>query len=916
MQFNIRAKIRVLCCIFLLIFIPSTLFLLVTLTQVITAFKEVVHISEQTIAESQGLAKLILDMETGERGFVITGEEEFLEPYNKANEEFDKSLAVLRAGLADQEKYLELLEKLEHLRYKWMGVAGNPEIEARRLVKEAEVSLKTIDEMISKEKGKKILDKARITMEAMSNDFRKTGRKDELILITQISKDVVDAETGERGFLLAGKEGFLKPYYAGQIAFSKHVKELEMMLASDKINLKRLYHVKGMFHDWLVKAARPEIDVRVKYEHNPRTMDDVISLLKAGTGKKIIDELRKVIDEFNDGLSKDIKQELSQAEKKATIVNFFTLGVSGASILLSIFIAFILGRSIINPIKALADGTKKIGGGNLNHKIEVNTNDEFGTLSDSFNKMTEDLRESKNELIVAKDYTDNIIKSMVDSLIIVDPDSKISMVNKATCDLLGYNSEELIGKNQSILFPKEEGDAAWQKLFYRNGFQELIEREFIKGVESFYLTKTGNRVAILFSGSVMRERDDSIRGIIYLASDISELKQAEEAFRKSEEKLARSIKMESMGLLAGGVAHDLNNVLSGIVSYPELILLDLPQDSLIREPIRTIQESGERAAAIVRDLLTVARGVAITTKPLNLNDLIRCYLNSPEFKKIERIHPAITIKAKLNTNLFNVRGSSVHLNKVLMNLVSNALEAIEGSGNVVISTNNRYADRPIRGYDHVNIGEYAVLAVSDDGSGISSEHLERIFEPFYTKKVMGRSGTGLGLAVVWNAMQDHKGYIDLTSNEDGTTFELYLPITRDEVSEKDLLKPLDTLKGNAETILVVDDEENQRIISCKILNRLGYNSKTVSSGEAALEYLKTHSVDLILLDMIMDPGINGRETYERIIKIHPHQKAIIVSGFAETDEVKETQKLGAGKYIKKPVTLETMGLAVKEELEK
>jgi CheY-like chemotaxis protein len=251
-----------------------------------------------------------------------------------------------------------------------------------------------------------------------------------------------------------------------------------------------------------------------------------------------------------------------------------------------------------------------------------------------------------------------------------------------------------------------------------------------------------------------------------------------------------------------------------------------------------------------------------------------------------------------------------------MNLVSNASEAVEGGGHVTISTVNRHIAKPLRGYDDVNIGEYVVLAVSDDGSGISSDDLERIFEPFYSKKVMGRSGTGLGLAVVWNTLQDHKGYIDVTSDENGTTFELYFPITKDEISDKDLSIPVKDYKGNGETILVVDDVESQREISCKMLDTLGYKTEAVCSGEEAVEYLKENTVDLLLLDMIMDPGINGCETYERIIEIHPNQKAIIISGFAETDEVKQAQKLGAGKYIKKPFALEKIGFAIKEELGK
>jgi PAS domain S-box-containing protein len=398
--------------------------------------------------------------------------------------------------------------------------------------------------------------------------------------------------------------------------------------------------------------------------------------------------------------------------------------------------------------------------------------------------------------------------------------------------------------------------------------------------------------------------------------DITDSMQAAEALRENEEKLARSKKMESLGLLAGGVAHDLNNVLAGIVSYPELLLLELPEDSQFRNAIETIKKSGDRAVAVVQDLLTVARGVATTKEPLNLNDLIGDYLHSPEFNKLKQFHPTVTVKTNLDANLLNISGSHVNIRKVVTNLVSNASEAIKDSGNVTISTVNRYVDTPLREYDDINIGEYAVLAVSDDGSGISSDDLERIFEPFYTKKIMGRSGTGLGLAVVWNVVQDHKGFIDVTSNQNGTTFELLFPITREEISSKDLSLPIKDLKGDGEKILVIDDVESQRDISCKMLETFGYKSKAVSSGEEAVEYLKENTADLILLDMIMDPGINGRETYERIIKIHPNQKAIIVSGFVETDEVKATQKLGAGKFIKKPLTLEKLGIAIKEEFGK
>jgi two-component system cell cycle sensor histidine kinase/response regulator CckA len=375
--------------------------------------------------------------------------------------------------------------------------------------------------------------------------------------------------------------------------------------------------------------------------------------------------------------------------------------------------------------------------------------------------------------------------------------------------------------------------------------------------------------------------------------------------------------MEAIGTLAGGVAHDLNNILSGLVSYPELLLLEVPQDSRLRRPILTIQNSGEKAAAIVQDLLTLARRGVAATEVVNLNHVISNYLNSPEYEKLIQYHPKVRLKSSLEKNLLPVLGSPVHLSKTIMNLVSNAAEAMVDGGTIHISTENCYIDRPIKGYDHVEEGDYVTLAVSDDGVGIPQKDMEKIFEPFYTKKVMGRSGTGLGMAVVWGTVKDHKGYIDVQSSEGkGTTFTLFFPITRKKLDSDTSQLSIEEYRGNGESVLVVDDVEEQREIAYELLSKLGYLAKSVSSGKEAIEYMKSNSADLLVLDMIMDPGIDGLETYRRILKLRPHQKAVIVSGFSETKRVKDAQKLGAGAYVKKPYTLNKLGMAVKAELSK
>ena len=339
--------------------------------------------------------------------------------------------------------------------------------------------------------------------------------------------------------------------------------------------------------------------------------------------------------------------------------------------------------------------------------------------------------------------------------------------------------------------------------------------------------------------------------------------------------------------------------------------------SPLRQPILTIQASGQKAAAIVQDLLTLARRGVSIREAMNLNQLIEEYLNSPENQKILEYHSEVTVETNLQADLFNIMGSPVHLSKTIMNLVSNAAEAMPNGGKISISTENRYIDNSLKGFDTVDEGDYSTLTVTDIGIGISAEDIERIFEPFYTKKSMGRSGTGLGMAVVWGTVKDHKGYIDVQSElGEGSTFTLFFPVTRTKLPlEKQSISP-EKFKGNGESILIVDDIEEQREIASGMLRKLGYNVNSVPSGEEALAYMQEKGADLLVLDMIMNPGMDGLETYQKILKFNPEQKAVIASGFSESKHVKKAQRIGAGTYVKKPYSFEKIGLAVKGELSK
>jgi PAS domain S-box-containing protein len=505
-----------------------------------------------------------------------------------------------------------------------------------------------------------------------------------------------------------------------------------------------------------------------------------------------------------------------------------------------------------------------------------------------------------------------IIENMEEGYIEVDLNGRLTFFNEAALNFLGYSREETMGMH----YKKYVDEENVQKIFeaYSGVYKTGVPLPFF---EWEIIRKDGSRRTVEGSASLIADAGGQPVGFRGLFRDTTDRKRLQDEREHLQERLYRAEKMEALGTLAGGVAHDLNNVLGAVVGYSELLLMEIPEGNPGRRRISTILNSSLKASAIIQDLLTLARrGVAIS-EVVNLNEVIADYLETPEFEKLKAHHPHVSIKVDLEKELLNIKGSPVHLGKTIMNLVSNASEAISDEGEVMIRTENHYIRNPVHGYDDVQGGDYVVLTVSDNGRGISASDIKKIFEPFYTKKVMGRSGTGLGLAVVWGTVKDHDGYIDVQSEDGkGSTFTIYLPATREELSGDEQKTSPEHYMGRGETVLVVDDVKEQREVATSILTRLGYRVEAVSGGEEATGYLKTSKADLIVLDMIMDPGIDGLETYQRVLAINPKQKAIIVSGFSETDRVHTAQSLGAGAYIRKPYVMESLGLAVRNELDR
>ncbi|HPC02509.1 MAG TPA: PAS domain S-box protein [Syntrophales bacterium] len=491
-----------------------------------------------------------------------------------------------------------------------------------------------------------------------------------------------------------------------------------------------------------------------------------------------------------------------------------------------------------------------------------------------------------------------------DGAFMKDEDFRYILANRAFLEKFGLGEErEILGKRDDEVLPPDIARLAGRS------DRRALEAGSLVVVEEHVrnqILETRKFPVVLRNGKT---------GIGALIRDITEIRRSEEEKKRLEVALERAGKLEALGMLTGSVAHDLNNVLGGIVSLPELLMMKLEDGNPMKKQLDIIRRSGEKAARIVQDMLTLTRRSLANATVVSLNDIVTMHFETPEHDKLQFYHPDVRFEMRLDEQLPNIVGSPLHLSKTVMNLLSNAAEAMPQGGMVTIATEYRYIDQPIRGYDDIREGDYVVVTVTDTGVGIPREDIERIFEPFYTKKVMGRSGTGLGMTVVWGTVKDHKGYIDVRSEVDkGTTFSLYFPATRKKVKKEKDRVPMERYMGNGQTLLVVDDVPDQLELASSMLSRVGYRVVTASSGENALEYLKDHFVDLVVLDMIMEPGIDGLETYKRILELHPGQKAIITSGYVEKTRIQEAQKLGVGTFIKKPYVLEEIGMAIRNEL--
>lgn len=488
--------------------------------------------------------------------------------------------------------------------------------------------------------------------------------------------------------------------------------------------------------------------------------------------------------------------------------------------------------------------------------------------------------------------------------ILLDREGRIKDMNRAFLNLFEREKAELAG--ELLLDLVDETDQSG----FTEYFQKHRQDSYTPEQEVEFSGPRGQR-RLLFGEKHLTVVEDGIPvGILLSGIDITARRRVEAGEEELKKKLALSARMESLGIMAGGIAHDLKNLFNPVLSYPDFIADKLPPESDLREPLRRIKNAAAQAAELVQNFLALARRGRLELLPLDLNSLVRTYIQSMGCKTLEDRFPAARVTLDLADQLPLVKGLAPQLNSVLMNLVKNSCEAMKEGGEVRVSTHAATLDQPYRGLQQVPRGNYAILKIEDTGKGMGKEEIKRLFTPFISGKEMGSSGTGLGMVVVAGVIEDHQGYIDVKSEPGrGTAVMIYLRAIGKE-GDRDVR----TSRLGAR-ILVVDDDETDRVELARRLSSFGYNVAQTSDGEEAMSYLQRHSPDLLVMDLMLDQE-NGLDLYRRIREALPRIRCVLISGGLDQRAREDAAALGVTAVLTKPLAVEELSRLIREELDK
>lgn len=499
------------------------------------------------------------------------------------------------------------------------------------------------------------------------------------------------------------------------------------------------------------------------------------------------------------------------------------------------------------------------------------------------------LRISNEELNQTSRYLEMVIDNANVWLNVLDNEGNVVIWNKAAEEISGYTREEVLGHTK--IWEWSYPDKRYREEVQAKAMSIIKMDEVIENFETTIQRKDNKTRIIAWHSQNLTDEAGKPIGSIAFGRDIT-------AQKSLEEQLAQSQKMEAVGTLASGIAHDFNNLLQAITGYAQILLIRKKEEDPDFTNLNAIFQAGERAAQLVRQLLLFSRKLEPERIPVDLNREVEKI-----GKMLERTIPKmVDIELHLGSRLRSVKADPVQVEQVLLNLGSNAADAMPDGGRLLIETENVMLDEDLfKTYPGTEVGNHILIKVTDTGQGMDPETVEHIFDPFFTTKDIGK-GTGLGLASVYGIIKNHGGHITCSSEiGKGTVFKIYLPAVEPmDTHESTDIEP-ESQKGGTETVLIVDDEAHIRDLVSQALDQYGYKILTASSGEEALEIhtLRSKEIDLILMDIGM-PGMGGHKCLQEILKKDPSAKVIVASGYSVDGKLKETLEAGASGYIGKP----------------
>lgn len=474
----------------------------------------------------------------------------------------------------------------------------------------------------------------------------------------------------------------------------------------------------------------------------------------------------------------------------------------------------------------------------------------------------------------------------------------ITYANKAFSHITEYSLDELVNRKTVFDLLSDES----KNLVLKRYRKRLAGEKPVSHYKVKLITKTGKIITL--NSMITTQKIENTTYVIAILIDITEKENL-------EQQLFVKQKMEAIGLITSGIAHDLNNILGGMLGYLELMKLELKDPHFI-EYVNQIMEGGNRAKRFISNLLGYSRKNKIEKKILNINEIIISALNllKPTMKK------DIDIVLDLNKEINCIEGDPSQIEQIILNLCINAAQAMPDGGTLTIKTDNFYVDDEFsKSHYNLNKGNYIILLIEDTGIGMDKNTLNKIFDPFFTTKSK-KEGTGLGLATVYSIIENHNGIISVYSEKGkGTIFNIYLPVTdKDVVSNINHLKNKSVFTGEG-TILVIDDELILQDVLTRMLNKIGFDVITAGNGRIGLELYKKNreKIKIVLLDINM-PEMSGKVTFKELKKINPELKVLIATGFTLNEEVQELLDMGADGYIKKPFDLLTLSQKIGEIL--